>query len=213
MGGRSYLEPLSDNLPNMPDPEEIIKNGNVVRVNDGNDSNNDRDLVIKSTQCYPLKFYNTSMPRDLGSFDAPVVLTLNPGRFTDNSFHKLSEIPSNLMFVRFRTNTWNLAVANEAITYYTSKDVPVMLTFMAYFETAADAIPDDYKADYVFRKRTLNSYWAITSQAWFWVMSGWKFNKLVYSCGHVEGEKGDTKCKFCGNCLREFFATKTRMAK
>ena len=36
-------------------------------------------------------------------------------------------------------------------------------------------------------------------------------NKLVYSCG-TEGGSGTTLCRFCGNCLREFYATKERMA-
>jgi len=42
--GRSYLEPLDVNLPNLPSKEE--SQGRVVRVNDGNDSNNDREAVM-----------------------------------------------------------------------------------------------------------------------------------------------------------------------
>ena len=73
--GRSYLNPLEDNLPNMPDPEKVIKEGKIVRVNDGNDSNISRRHVVRSVRCYPLRFYNTSIPNDLGGFDAPVVLS------------------------------------------------------------------------------------------------------------------------------------------
>jgi len=43
------------------------------------------------------------------------------------------------------------------------------------------------------------------------VMANFKHNKLVSSCGKIEGEKGDTKCRFCGNCLREYFATMERI--
>ena len=42
--GRSYLEPLEDNLPNMPTAEQA--KGKVVRVNDGNDSNLDKEMVM-----------------------------------------------------------------------------------------------------------------------------------------------------------------------
>jgi hypothetical protein len=46
--GRSYLEPLEQNLPNMP-PIELAST-QVVRVNDGHDSNIDREKVnIKAT--------------------------------------------------------------------------------------------------------------------------------------------------------------------
>lgn len=46
--GRSYLEPLEENLPNMP-PLEMAE-GRFVRVNDGNDSNVQRELVIREPQ-------------------------------------------------------------------------------------------------------------------------------------------------------------------
>jgi len=211
--GRSYLEPLKDNLPNMPNPDDVIKNGSIVRVNDGNDSNISRRSTVASVQCYPLRFYNTSIPLDIGGFDAPVVLTLNPGKNTDFSFHKLPDpIPKNLMFVRFRINMWNLEIADEAINYYSSRNVPVILTFMGYFVTASSAIPPEHASDYVFRKRTTNSYWAITTDAWDRVMVKYLHNKWVHSCGRVEGEMGDTKCKFCGNCIREFYVAKARMA-
>lgn len=211
MGGRSYLEPLKDNLPNMPDPAEVERKGQVVRVNDGNDSNVDREAVVAAVQCYPRRFYNTSIPKDIEGFDAPVVVTLNPGLHTDSEFWVPDPIPKNIMFVRFRTNTFNLDLAADAIEHYTSRGVPVVLTFMAYFDTVATAIPEADRSNYVFRKRTLNSYWAITTNAWRAVMQDHEDNKLVYSCGKIEGELGDTKCKFCGSCLREYFATMERM--
>ena len=73
--GRSYLEPLDTNLPNMIPPEDV--GDRIVRVNDGNDSNVNHSLVIESTKCYKHKFYNTAIPQL--DFDAPVVLTVNPG--------------------------------------------------------------------------------------------------------------------------------------
>ena len=205
--GRSYLEPLSEHLPNMPTPEQA--RGYVVRVNDGNDSNVQRDLVIEATKNYPEKFYNTAIPRALNTFPGPVVLTVNPGKFTDNTFFSLDPIPPNLMFVRIRANTWNMPnVGKRAIDYYTSRGVCVVLTFMAYH--SAESIPVAYRVDYLLRKRTLNSYFAITTDAWRKIMRRYEDNILVRSCG-FEGERGKAACKLCGNCLREFYATRERM--
>jgi len=203
---RSYLEPLAENLPNMPTVEQV--GWRVVRVNDGNDSNVQRDLVLKETNKYPLKFYNTAIPKDLEGFKyAPVVLTVNPGRMTDADAYILNTIPSNLMFVRFRINTWNLLMADEVVKYYSERDVPIVLTFMAYFTSK---VREGHENNYAFRKRTLNSYWAITTTAWEEIMDKYKYNKWVYSCGKIEGEKGTTACRHCGNCIREYFATMER---
>jgi len=203
---RSYLEPLAENLPNMPTVEQV--GWRVVRVNDGNDSNVQRDLVIEETNKYPLKFYNTAIPRDLEGFKhAPVVLTVNPGKMTDTDAYLLDIIPKNLMFVRFRIYTWNLFMASNGVRYYSKRDVPSVLTFMAYFTSK---VREGHENNYTFRKRTLNSYWAITTKAWEEVMDNYKYNKWVYSCGKIEGEKGTTACRYCGNCIREYFATMER---
>ena len=203
--GRSYLEPLEKNLPNIPPTD----NYHLFRINDGNDSNNKRDQVMYVASRYPQRFYNTSIPKDLDFFDAPVVLTVNPGTMTDTDFFRLEHIPKNLMFVRIRTNTWNIdKVVCPAVNYYSSCSVPVVLTFMAYYK---NQVPEKYVEDYIWRKRTLNSYWAITNFSWKKIMGIFNDNRLVHSCGKIEGEEGDTHCKFCGNCLREYFATMERM--
>jgi hypothetical protein len=98
------------------------------------------------------------------------------------------------------------------VSHYSKLEVPVVLTFMAYFKMA---IPEhietnSVEGDYIYRKRTLNSYYAITTAAWEKVMSAYRYNKWVYSCGKVEGEKGISGCRFCGNCIREYFATMER---
>ena len=206
--GRSYLEPLKEHLPNMPEPWKIVGEARILRMNDGNDSNVERETVIKASERYVNYFFNTSIPKDLAGFPGPVVLTLNPGKMTDKRFFKLKTIPKNLMFVRFRANMWNRELAGKAVAYYTERNVPVVMTFMAYFKLS---VPKGHQRYYVYRERTTNNYWAITSEAWFKFMYAFRFEPLVYSCGHVEGELGDTKCKRCGNCLREFFATRERM--
>lgn len=206
--GRSYLEPLDENLPNIPRHMETV--GRVVRINDGNDSNVNQESVLRLTRNFRMKFFNTSIPNNLEHFRDPVVLTVNPGEMTNKDYHKLKSIPKNLMFVRFRTNTWNLELCSRAIDYYSMRNVPIILTFMAYF---TGKMRPGFEHNYVFRKRTLNSYNAITTEAWERVMSKYKYNKWVHSCGKIEGEKGDTHCRFCGNCLREYYATMEKMRK
>jgi len=209
--GRSYLEPLDDNLPNMPSPEEAA--GRIVRVNDGNDSSVHRQLVMQDTAGYPMRFYNTSIPTHLSEFNAPVVLTLNPKDMTDQNFHMV-EPPPNLMFVRVRVNAWNAlkntpSLIDQVVNYYSIREIPVILTFMAYHHEKD--IDPEFRSSYVLRKRTQNSYYAITTAAWEMIMSRYKFNKWIYSCGKVEGELGVSGCRHCGNCLREYFATMERL--
>lgn len=200
--GRSYLEPLEENLPNMP-PFSLT---NVVRVNDGNDSNVNQGWVIDTTKHYPMKFYNTSIAKNLERFPGPVVLTVNPGKITDYAYKKLTKIPRNLMFVRVRVNTWNLSLVHGAVHWYVGKNVPVVLTFMAYHDEGS--IQAGWKDDYFYRKRTVNSYWAIKPSSWFCVMARFRLDPLVHSCGQ---EGLSSLCRHCGNCLREYFATADRL--
>lgn len=201
--GRSYLEPLSENLPNMPTPEQA--QGHIIRVNDGNDSNNQREAVMEAVKPYPQKFYNTSIPQNLEAFDAPVVLTINPAAKTDQSVVLLDPIPKNLMFVRVRTNAWNLDLVDQAVAHYSAREVPIVITFMAHY---TESVKPGYEQDYSFRKRTLNSYWCITPEAWHRIMNRYRDNKWVYACGKT----ADTyACHRCGNCLREYFATMARL--
>ena len=205
--GRSYLEPLKENLPNIP----VRTEGRVVRVNDGNDRNVQRETVENVVRVNGWRdyFYNTAIPQRLEEFDAPVVLTVNPGKKTESGAYLLKDPPKNLMFVRFRTNTFNLRLADFVIKHYSTREVPIVLTFMAYFNMPVWFRAD--QPDYVFRKRTLNSYWAITTEAWEQVMKRYRLNCWVHSCGKIEGESGTTACRHCGNCLREYFATRERM--
>ena len=199
------MSPLEDNLPNMPTPRP----DRVFRINDGNDSNIDRENVIAASAQYPLKFFNTAIPRDLAGFPGPVVLTVNPGAMTDRDFHRIDPIPVNLMAVRIRVNMWNLeSVVDPAVAHFAERSAPVFLTFMAYFK---EPVREGFSQHYVKRKRTLNEYYAITTDAWETVMARYRYNRWVYSCGKVEGEKGGGGCRHCGNCLREFFATRERM--
>jgi hypothetical protein len=201
--GRSYLEPLDEHLPNLPSVEQA--KGRVVRLNDGNDSNNERELVIEAAKTYEHAFFNTSIPRDLAGFGRPVVLTVNPGKMTDRSAHLVDPAPANLMFVRFRTDAWNLELCDKVVAHYTARKVPVVLTFMAYY---TESIPVGYGEDYSFRRRTMNSYWVITPAAWDRILARYAGNQWVYPCGKDANTFG---CHRCGNCIREYFATMERL--
>ena len=201
--GRSYLEPLKDNLPNMPRLDEA--DGRIVRVNDGNDSNNQRELVMNACRNYEDVFYNTSMIHDLEGYEAPVVLTVNPGKMTDTKVHLADPCPPNLMYVRVRTNTWNLLLVDQTVEHYTKRSVPVVLTFMAYYN---EEIHIGKESDYSYRQRTMNSYWVLTQEACDEIMKRYKDNAWVYTCGK---NMNTFSCSRCGNCLREYLVTKERM--
>jgi hypothetical protein len=191
--GRSYLNPLEKNLPNIPPAEE----GRVYRMNDGNDSNVGRNRVVEVAAKYRHAFFNTAIPHL--SFPGPVVLTVNPGKMT--TFHKVDPDTPNLMMVRVRTSTANLDLVDAAVAYYAPK-VPVVLTFLAFFHEP----PPDERL-YSFRTRTLNSYWCITQEGWDQVTARYR-GKRVYTCGR---DASTHACKDCGVCLREYFATIVRM--
>jgi len=203
--GRSYLEPLDKNLPNVPTREQAY--GLVVRMNDGNDSNVDRDLVVGAALQYDHAFFNTSIPKDLAGFRRPVVLTANPGKMTDDRFHHpAGNIAFNIMFVRARVNTWNLELVEQIIDEWTAHDVPVVLTFMAYYR---QDIPEAYRSSYTFRQRTLNSYWVLTDEAHKRIVNTLKLdNPRVLTCGK---DNHTYSCRECGVCLREYFATAARL--
>lgn len=209
--GRSYLEPLKDNLPNLPTADM----NHVYRVNDGHDSIFLNDVQMDHLcNTYHHLFYNTSAtPKQLAEKDyfenVPFVWTVNPKDYSDSDFYKLDPIPKNLMFVRVRVNTWNLALVDRIVDYYSILGVPIVLTFMAYFNNISDTLKDN--PSYIYRKRTLNSYYAITTEAWRTIMKRYENNRWVHSCGKIEGEDGDTHCRFCGNCIREYYATITRI--
>lgn len=202
--GRSYLELLEENLPNIPSLEEA--EGRVVRMNDGNDSNNDRECVERVAQRFKDYFFNTSSPFMLDRYSGPVVLTVNPGYMTDKDWHRLTVLPNNLMFVRVRTNVWNRRLTSNVVDYYTIKLVPVVLTYMVYYTTK---IPSNFSEYYKLKKRTLNEYLCLTEEGRFVIEDQYNNNPLVYSCGY----RGTHSCERCGNCLREYYNTKERIRK
>jgi hypothetical protein len=158
-GGR-YYEDID--IPHIPDPDWVRENDLIVRMNDGHDSSHGFEEVLKTAKMYSNVFFNTQHPHRLSEFPGPVVLTIN-GQYTDHAVWMVSDT-RNLMAVRFRLNTWNIDLARLAHNYYLPRDIPTLYTFMAYYREY-DAIPEEHKKNYIWKKRTVNSYWCISGRA------------------------------------------------
>lgn len=220
--GRSYLEPLTENLPNIP-PKEIIDNF-VIRVNDGLDSGENVEHVIETTRDWPNKFYNTSwfnefVYRKLYEY-GPIVLTINPGSMTDEDvFIPITNFKRFFMAVRFRANMWNQKLLRLAIDHWTTIDVPVIITFMRYYSRPKEF--DNYREYYhfssvmwkrrynheyyIYKDHILNPSWSINEAGWHELKTLFFNNPLVFTCG-----AGPDKplCKDCGVCLQLYWRSK-----
>lgn len=194
--GRSYLEPLEDNLPNIP-PKELT-HGRVVRVNDGHDSAFDINRVLEVTDQFEDKFFNTSSPFGPDLLKWATVVTVNPGEITDSYFNQVTS--PYLMYVRARANLWNLELLEKIIDFYALKrSISVIITWMNYH--TADSIPVEYRRFYDVKTHVTNAYYSPTAEGlrladYLFTVPG------VYECGK--------QCKDCGNCLREYFAWKEK---
>ncbi len=184
-------------IPLIPTLEEA--KDKLVRVNSGHDSNLQKDLVLKVTEIYPKKFYNTSIPNF--EFPAPVVFTCN-GRDTDFSAMMVVKDIENLMVVRFRTNLWNLNLLDEVVSYYAGKNIPVTITFMRY--TDISNIPHKYREHYEMRKSILNIYYCLSKEKQKEIVEKYpgpyKGNfsqRMVGMCGTLES----SYCRDCNRCV------------
>ena len=174
--------------PIFPSPRHA--RNKVVRVNSGGDSNYQRNYVIKSTSCYPHRFFNTSRP-DLGlDFPEPVVVTVNPKNFTD-WFYAISAV-ENIMFVRVKITSWNYDLTEDAIQHYTSLNIPVVLTDMRFYTESLVLEHDDYE----YRTHVKNPYWCLKHDIWRQTWAQYVTNPLVFSCGSPKSPY----CRDCENC-------------
>lgn len=187
---------LPINTGHYPTLDEV--GDGIVRVNSGHDSNINRPFVIKSTEHFPKRFFNTSIP----SFDfpAPVVFTANAQE------EKLPYLPSSIvrddyekiMFVRLRVSSTNLLHILNAATEWSRAGVPVVLTFMRYY----DAPPDN--DNYEYRKSIKNDYWcpkkrfmAKVMQVAIRLVAG----ATITMCGTLNS----SYCRDCLNCERFYY--------
>lgn len=202
---------IDKDLPLLPDPKQV---GNrVVRVNDLNDSFNEIFKVMELTEAYHHKFYNTSVG-DPGAFGMnPVVFTINPGNKTDFDFHRLSENAcTNIMFVRVRANLWNgNTVIEPACKYYGQLRVPIVLTFMRYYDL--NHIPSMYRPYYHLQYHLKNPAHSLYSGDAYNIFLSYSYRyPRVYVCGEKPLEGGNL-CVNCGNCLREYFRTANKLKR
>jgi len=179
------------NEPVFPDKSTT----KIVRINSGNDSNNNADHVIETTKDYLYKFYNTSIPNleKLNQY-APVVYTINPAGIINNNRFDIGNIKP--MFIRFIAYDDNSSTAIDVIKHFS--DIPVVITFFRFPEEFAFN-ERKYKninyLNYVFRKSIINDYWQMTDKSKIDYMNKLK-NYRVFMCGAV----WSNLCMHCNTC-------------
>ncbi len=180
----------------------------IVRVNSGHDSNFEREWVILSTERYPKRFFNTSIPEF--SFPDPIVFTANPQEEHKVPNH-LRNIPKNqldrLMFVRLRVSSTNVSLVANAAEQWGEAGVPVLLTFMRYFEE--EAFEKQNKDEYVQRKHINNSYWCPTDH---FMRAALRFVSTFNSKIEMCGAPRSSLCKDCLRCAKYYYKAKGRMS-
>jgi len=226
--------------PDIPTPEEV--GSGIVRMNAGHDSNVQKELVLETAKQYEHVFFNTSIPEF--DFPGPVVFTANgkeeepawcpiinrKGK-TKQLMPKKEEYFDRIMFVRLRVSPTNWNLIEHAVACWTAKDVPVVLTFMAYYSQYPPGLvkygdtfyweeefdvpnPKIKKAQYgypayTWKKRTINSYWCPTREYIRQCTQHMKKfgGRLVTICGTYDG----AKCKDCMNCANYYWITKRHL--
>lgn len=187
------------NKPCFPTTEEV--GDGIVRVNCGHDSNIERLQVIKETEQYRHRFFNTSLPKF--DFPAPVVFTAN--KEEERAACVLDIVPLNMMYIRLRVSSTNLHHIDIAVQWYAKlKRVPIVLTFMAYY----DQEPKN-KGQYIWKKRHINSYWCATPAFIISVLQRErKFGgRLITMCG----TPSSNWCRDCRNCETYYWQTARRI--
>jgi len=189
--------------PLIPDPKDA--DDGIVRVNDGHDSNIERDKVIKVARRYKHYFFNTSIPRF--DFPGPVVYTANreEEKPVDLRFLRCDGI-ANIMFIRLRVSASNVRLVKNAVESITeNRHIPVVLTFMRYYN--AECLPDVQA--YELKRHILNSSWCPTHATYEWIMRdvGVGYNRLVTMCGTPDSPY----CRDCRNCEHYYWIAKRRL--
>ena len=174
-------------------------------MNSGHDSNFNWLYVIESTKLYPRRFFNTSIPEF--NFPDPVVFTANPQEEYAVPNHCIpEELIKNLMFVRLRVSSSNLNYVSVAAKKWGERGVPVVLTFMRYFEEEAFAW--QVKNQYTLRKHIKNSYWCPTEE---FMKMALMFVRLSNPKVEMCGTPTSSRCKDCLRCEKYYYEAKGRM--
>lgn len=214
--GAAYI-PMDEQI--LPSIEEV--GDGIVRANCLHDSNFGKKELVEYCSKYSKVFYNTSIPKF--DFPAPVVFTANAEE------EQPALLPSyrdwnfdNLMFVRLRVSPTNLHFIKSAVESWTQYCVPVVLTFMAYYEE--DKIPKkeiitDVEARksvniikcYTHKVRHINSYWCPTKEFMVYVLKRMKAvgGRLVTMCSSFDSYY----CRDCRNCETYYYQTIKHMGE
>jgi len=210
--GASYVPPAAENIPTVAEVGSAI-----VRMNDLHDSNIFPALVKGVAKRYKRVFFNTSIPKF--DFDGPVVFTANAKE--EEPPIMLEDIPENLMAVRLRVSVTNLPYIQPAVLWYARQNqVPVILTFMAYYSQFPPGTKPgaslQYKKTrvlehklpywnngqvdyaYIYKRRTSNEYWVIYNKFSNTITEEFKklYGRVVSQCGGVASHL----CMTCRNC-------------
>jgi len=198
--------------PQLPSPKTV--GHGIVRMNCGHDSNYQILGCIKQAKKYENFFFNTSIPQF--NFPGPVVFTANKDEEVLAQFplEGYDVMPQNLMFVRLRVSASNLQHIDIAVRNWAlAARIPVVLTFMAYYEKKAlqkvlDNVPEA-EPFYEWKKRHINSYYCPTRLFKRQVMRRMKKigGRLVTLCGTLFSDY----CRDCRNCESYYWITKKHM--
>ncbi len=195
-------------------PEGSFDKGHgIVRMNCGHDSNIEREKVIEAAKHYNNVFFNTSIPNF--NFPGPVVFTANSNEEDPAALIDAQDI-HNLMFIRLRVSATNLEFIRRAVEHFTTEPIPVVLTFMAYYNmeppgcTPAYQEPDLFMwgttPGYIWKKRHINSYWCPTPAFMRRTLKDIQKigGRLVTMCGTPDSPW----CRDCRNCETYYWQTK-----
>lgn len=228
--GAAYI-PMDEQI--LPTVEEV--GDGIVRANCLHDSNLGREELIEHCKRYKKVFYNTSVRKF--DFPGPVVFTANP-KEEEYTCRGLSwpsmPFSNNLMFVRLRVSTSNLNQVENLVRAWTEANVPVVLTFMAYYEEdkipslwfnrkigkpltrkvidetdhEPGSVPTDFLC-YVKKVRHINSYWCPTKEFMVYVLKRMKKigGRLVTMCSTSDSYY----CRDCCNCETYYYQTMKHM--
>ena len=203
--GKAYYTDINE--PHIPDPKEVGMD--IVRMNSGHDSNIEKELVLETAKQYPHVFFNTSLPNL--DFPGPVVLTING----DETCHMAPITPDcfvqkeleNLMFVRIRASANNFYHMEKVFLEWIGFGIPVILTFMAYYDE--EEVPDPKW--YEYKKRHINSYWCPTRELKVKLYTQYQEAAnneygpmgmgLVKMCGTLDSNW----CRDCGLCEKYYW--------
>ncbi len=189
--------------PLIPEPRDVV--GGIVRMNSGNDSNNEKELVLETAKQYKDVFFNTSIPHY--KFPGPVVFTANREEELLATYVLPPVIPMNLMFVRMRTSAMNLDRVLDEATEWTQRNIPVVLTLMRYRDIGD--ILEGFGMYYENEPFVDHAWWLPTKNFWSAIVSRSKFqvNRLIHTCGSYSSHL----CKDCGLCECYYRITKKRL--